>query len=180
MRKWFGLCVLVGMVALPAAPAGNLSNRRAPGFSLPDTQGNQRDPQDFRGKVIVLDLMRAGCPNCVKLSGILEQVKAKLGDKIQVLSVVVPPDTYQTVMPYIKENNITSPVLFDSGQMTASYLKITPKNPTAHFPHLFLIDAEGYIRNDYDHEDIDAGKVTAKSLAAEIERMVAGGTPKKR
>lgn len=172
--------MLVALLSLPLMAAGSLSNRRAPGFSLPDSAGKQHDPQDYRGKIVLLDFMQTGCPGCKTLTGTLEQLKAKLGPKIQVLSVVVPPDTMDSVQRYIKEQGVTSPILFDCGQMTASYLRITPQNPKVHFPHLFLIDTEGFIRNDYGHGDMQGGAVNAKTLAAEIEQMLAGGAQKKR
>jgi peroxiredoxin len=172
--------VLAGLISLPLMAAGSLSNRRAPGFSLPDSTAKQHDPQDYRGKVLLLDFMQTGCPGCRTLTGVLEQLKAKFGARIQVLSVVLPPDTMDSVQRYIKEQGVSSPMLFDCGQMTASYLRITPQNPKVHFPHLFLIDPEGFIRNDYGHADMEKGAVNAKTLAAEIEQMLAGGTPKKR
>ncbi|MCS7027026.1 MAG: TlpA family protein disulfide reductase [Bryobacteraceae bacterium] len=170
----------VVLLSCPLFAGGSLANRRAPGFSLPDTTGKQHDPQDYRGKVILLDFMQTGCPSCKALTATLEQLKAKFGSQIQVLSVVVPPDTLDTVQRYIKEQGVSSPVLFDCGQMTASYLRITPQNPKVHFPHLFLIDSEGFIRNDYGHSDLQGAAVNARTLAAEIERILAGGTTKKR
>ena len=44
--------------------------------------------QDYRGKVVLLDFMRTDCPKCKALTGVLEKVKAKYGDKIQVLTIV--------------------------------------------------------------------------------------------
>ena len=45
---------------LAAAPsllaAGEYSNRRAPGFSLTDSHFRQHDPQDYRGKTLMLIL----------------------------------------------------------------------------------------------------------------------------
>lgn len=180
MFRFFRGVVVVCLISLPLTAAGSLSNRRAPGFSLPDSSAKQHDPQDYRGKVLLLDFMQTGCPNCRTMTGVLEQVKAKFGARIQVLSVVLPPDTMDSVQRYIKEQSVSSPMLFDCGQMTASYLRITPQNPKVHFPHLFLIDSEGFIRNDYGHADIQGGAVNAKSLAAEIEQMLAGGASKKR
>lgn len=173
------LAILIG--AAPPVGVGKLSGRRAPGFSLPDSRGTQFDLADYRGKVVLLDFMKTQCPACVTLSGLLEQMKARYGDRIVVLSVVIMPDTPANVQQYIQQNRISSPILFDCGQMTASYLKITPANPTVRFPHLFLIDGEGQIRNDFDHDDAGQGKVTARLLSDEIDRLFAGGTePKKR
>jgi len=171
-------CLMIG-VCMPAFAAGALSNRRAPGFSLPDSTMKQHDPLDYRGKILLLEFMQTHCPTCKMQSGVLEQIKAKYGAKIQVLSVVVMPDTIDNVKAYIKDNNITSPILFDCGQMTASYLNITPQNPTVKFPHLFFIDANGTIRQDFDSSDAGKGRVNAKTVAAELDKLLQGA-PQKR
>ncbi|MBS1828146.1 MAG: TlpA family protein disulfide reductase [Acidobacteria bacterium] len=170
---------LLASVSVPAFAAGALSNRRAPGFSLSDSNMKQHDPADYRGKILLLEFMQTHCPTCKQQSGVLEQIKAKYGAKVEVLSVVVMPDTIDHVRAYIKDNSISSPILFDCGQMTASYLKITPQNPTVKFPHLFFIDANGTIRQDFDSSDAGSGKVNAKTVAAEIDKLLQG-TPQKR
>ena len=174
-----GLAACLAISSLVFA-AGALSNRRAPGFSLPDPTMRQHDPVDYRGKVLLIDFMQTKCPSCKMLTGVLEQVFAKYGGKVQVLSVVVMPDTMENVQAYIKEHNVHSPILFDCGQMTASYLKITPQNPTIKFPHLFLIDQQGNIRNDFDHDDINRNTITMKLLTTEIDKLLAEGSPQKR
>ncbi|MCC6395355.1 MAG: TlpA family protein disulfide reductase [Bryobacterales bacterium] len=169
------LCLIV-----PAFASGGLSNRRAPGFSLSDSSMTQHDPQDLRGKVVIVDFMKTDCPNCRKVGGILEQIKTKYAGKVAVLSVVTLPDTIDNVRKYISENGISSPVLFDCGQVTASYMKLTPKNPTMRFPHLFLLDKDGFIRNDFDHDEADNGTVSVKTLSAEIDKLLQGAIQKKR
>ncbi len=147
--------------------ADQLSNRRAPGFSLPDLNLKQHDLADYRGKVVLLDFMRTDCPHCRTLSRLLEQVKAKYGYRVAILSVVTPPDNQQTVIRYIQANFITTPVLFDCSQMAASYLKIGPQNPSVDLPYLFVIDGEGTIRHDYAFEpnrEIFEGKGLFKVL----------------
>src|SRR3982751_331294 len=109
-----------------SASAQSAFGRRAPGFSLPDTKLQQHDMQDYKGKVVLLDFMRTDCPKCQALTAVLEQVKAKYGDKVQVLSVVPAngTDSTQTVLRYIAAQKATSPFLFDCGQMSAAYLQI--------------------------------------------------------
>jgi hypothetical protein len=60
--------------------------------------------------------------------------------------------------------------VFDSGQMIASYLRVTPTNPQVHFPHLFLIDKAGEIRNDFDGTEDKA--MTMEGLSAEIDKLL--------
>jgi peroxiredoxin len=136
------------LTVLACASAQSVFGRRAPGFSLPDLNLKQHDLQDYRGKVVVIDFMRTECPHCQELTKALEEVKAKYGDKVQVLAVVNPPDNQTSVKRYIAAHKATSPFLFDCGQMTASFLQITPKNPTVHLPHVVVIDKNGMIRRD--------------------------------
>ena len=43
--------------------AGDLSGRRAPGFSLVDSDFVHHDAQDYRGKILLLDIMQTSCPH---------------------------------------------------------------------------------------------------------------------
>ncbi|MDQ1472097.1 MAG: hypothetical protein QOJ99_3577 [Bryobacterales bacterium] len=162
------------LIALSAAmllvAAGDYSNRRAPGFSLADSHYQQHDPQDYLGKVLILDIMSTQCQTCLRLADLLVQVKAKYGDKLGVISVVTLPDNQNTADRFAKDHKVTWPVVFDSGQMIASYLRVTPTNPQVHFPHLFLIDKAGEIRYDFDGTEDKA--MTMEGLSAEIDKLL--------
>src|SRR5437868_788695 len=91
--------------------------RRAPGFALPDPEYKHfYDLQDYRGKVVLIDIMSTTCPHCMLTSTTLEQVKQKYGDKVGILSVVLPPDNQKTVTDYVAKNRITVPIVCDMGQ----------------------------------------------------------------
>jgi len=155
-----------------ASGAGELSGRRAPGFSLPEAPGVQRDPQDYRGKILIVDFMQVACEHCVTFSAILEQARARYGDKIAILSIVNPPSDPKGVADYIAQHKIKSPILFDCGQVAYSYLK--PTSPTITIPHVFLIDGEGMIRNDFAFDDSTLEIFQGKGLFAEIDKLLAG------
>jgi len=53
--------------------------------------------------------------------------------------------------------------------MIASYLEVTPSNPQVHFPHLFVIDKNGMIKNDFDGTDDKS--LTADALSTEIDKL---------
>jgi peroxiredoxin len=160
-----GLAAALSMLA-----AGDYSNRRAPGFSLADSHFQQHDPQDYRGKVLLVDIMTTTCGNCMKLADVLVEVKAKYGDKIGILSIVTLPDNFEKADRFAAEHKLTWPILCDSGQVIMSYLKVTPANPQVHFPHLFVIDGNGTIRNDYDGTEDKS--LTAAALSAEIDKLM--------
>jgi thiol-disulfide isomerase/thioredoxin len=171
MRTFFLIVLLVtGLFG-----AGELSNRRAPGFSLPDLHGTQHDPQDDRGKVVIVEIMQTTCPHCQKFTSILEQAKAKYKDQISIYSIVTLPDTVQMVQKYIVDYKVTGPILLDSGQVMASYMKVTPSNPNISFPHFFLIDRNGVIKNDYGYGTATANVFeTTGPLFAEIDKLLGG------
>src|SRR5579871_3390094 len=135
--------------ALMLPAAGQFSNRRAPGFSLADSKYRQHDPQDYRGQILLVDIMATACPICNKLADTLVEIRKKYGDKVQVISIVTMPDLPAQADAFAAKHGIDWPIVFDSGQVIASYLDVTPANPQVHFPHLFVIDGKGMIRNDY-------------------------------
>src|SRR5271163_4980386 len=106
MRRFFLPLLFLSMLF----GANELSNRRAPGFSLMDLQGVQHDPEDDRGKVVIVDFMQTTCAHCQKFSGILEQAKAKYKDKISIYSIVTNPDNAQTMQRYGADYKLSSPL----------------------------------------------------------------------
>src|SRR5581483_4544755 len=131
--------------------------RRAPSFSLPDSKFAQHDILDYRGHWLILDFMKTNCPHCNALAGTLEEVKARLGTKIGILEIVVPPDTLDTVAKYIAETKTTSPVVFDSGQVAAAYFNITPVNRKPFdTPHWFLVNPAGMIVQEWNQGAADS------------------------
>lgn len=161
------------LAGLTLLAAGELSNRRAPGFSLPDLNLRQHDLADYRGRIVLIDIMRTQCPHCQTLSRTLERVKQRYGEKVVILSVVNPPDNDVAVRAYIRENKVTVPILFDCGQMAASYLKATPQRASFDVPHLFIIDGNGWIRNDYAYSPQTREIFEGRALFAELDRLLA-------
>ena len=159
------LLLLASIASLTLFGAGEYSNRRAPGFSLADSKFVQHDPQDYRGKVLIVDFIQTTCEICLNLTQNLVQVQQKYGDKIGILSITTLPDNYQKGDAYAKAHHVAWPVLFDSGQVMVSYLKMTPANPTVRFPHIFFIDRNGMIRADFE------GAVSADEISAEIDKL---------
>ena len=153
--------------------AGDLSNRRAPGFALPDPQYTRfYDLQDYRGKVLLIDFMSTTCPHCMLLTTTLEKVKEKYGDKVAILGVVLPPDNADTVSKYIATHRVTVPIVCDQGQMTISYFNAKPGQSHIDVPHLFIIDKQGMIRNDFQYDEKARSVFEGPSLFPEIDKLL--------
>lgn len=163
MMKVIAFCLAT---ALCLFAENDFSNRRAPGFSLADSKFQQHDTQDYRGKVLIVDIMQTTCPVCTHLADTLVPLKAKYGDKLGILSITTLPDNYEKGEKFAAEHKITWPILFDSGQVIMSYLKVTPANPQVHFPHVFIIDPSGTIRYDFE------GDKSAEQISADIDKLL--------
>src|SRR5260370_37413126 len=161
------------LTAVSLSASGALSNRRAPGFALPNTNYERfYDLQDYRGKVLLIDIMQTNCPHCMLLSTTLEKVKDKYGDKVGILSVVIPPDTPDAVVQYIAKNKVTVPIVFDMGQMTISYFNAKPDKSNIAVPHLFIIDKAGMIRNDFAYTEADRAVFEGPRLFLEVDKLL--------
>lgn len=157
------------LAALPVLSGGELSGRRAPSFSLPDSKFVYHDILDHRGKVLLLDIMQTACPHCSVLSMTLEKVKSKYGDKISVISIVNNPDNQTTVAQYVAKHKVTSPVLFDCGYTTGAYLK----KASFDVPHLFVIDQQGTIREDFEYSAAQKAIFEGTGLFPIIDKLLA-------
>ena len=161
--------VLLCTAALFAA--GDNSGRRAPGFALPDAKMQVYDLADYRGKIVLLELMQTTCGHCAAFADVLERVQQKYGDKVAILAVVNSRgDDQNAVAQYIAGHRITYPVLFDAGQMAYSYVR----SMSFDTPHVFLIDARGTIENDWGYSLITHDIFEGNGLMSEIDSLLAG------
>jgi peroxiredoxin len=170
-RVLFAILILCVALVGSASAANEHSNRRAPGWSLPDTTFKFHDLMDFRGKVVLLEFMQTSCPHCQQSTANLKKIASRYGDKVVLIHVVNPPSSMADVKNYITKNKLTSPVLFDSGQVAASYLRITPSNPGFDVPHLFVINREGQITNDYGYAPANQDFFFGNGLVAILDKL---------
>jgi peroxiredoxin len=169
------LTALLFAASAVASAQGYYSNRRAPSFALPDSNFKRYDLLDYRGKWLLIDFMRTDCPHCKALTKVLEKAKLKYGVKVAVLKIVLsPPDTQATVAKYVAENKVTSPIVFDMGQVAASYFNATPQKASFDTPHLFIIDPQGKIVQDFGHSDQNHDIIEGEGLFKELDQLFAG------
>jgi len=147
-----------------------LSGRRAPSFALPDSNMKSYDILDYRGRWLLLDYMKTDGRASKPLSKELGQLKARLGAKVAILQIVLPPDNTATVAKYVAETKSTIPILFDSGQSGMWYFKVTPEHPQFDSPHLFAVNPQGMLVRDWTQLDIEKG-----GYMPQVEALISGG-----
>ena len=173
MLRWTLMRSIFAALLCTAAllAAAENSGRRAPGFALPDSKMQVFDLADYRGKIVLLELLQTSCAHCAAFANVLERVQQKYGDKVAILAVVnSQSDNQNTVAQYISGHRITYPVLFDAGQMAFSYLRSMRFDT----PHVFLIDAGGTIRNDWEYGLVTRDIFEGNGLMAEIDSLLGG------
>jgi len=180
MRMFRFLLPLVALTSMLSF-AADAGLRRAPGFSLPDSKLRQYDLYDYRGKVVVLDFMMTNCPHCATFTKTLERVKAKYGDRVAILSVVnYASDNSSTVANYIQANKVTTPILFDCGQVMASYLRLQSAKQAVDMPHVYVIDAQGRIRGDFTYSMLTRPFFEGGGVFTELDALLAPAAPRKK
>ena len=144
--------------------------RRAPGFALSDgITGQIRDLYDYRGKGGVLEFMMTTCPHCAVFADILGEVHQKYAGKVEVISIVnVPADNPNTVKQFVAGHKVSYPILMDMGQMEYSYVL----KPNVDLPHVYVIDANGYIRSEYGYGITTRDIFEGRGLFTEIDRAL--------
>jgi peroxiredoxin len=162
----------LALCASSAFGANELSNRRAPGFSLPDLELKNHDLNDYAGKVVVVNVMRTACPHCTEFSKVLQAAEKKYAGQVKVLSFVNPPDNQASVKRYQIANGISTTMLFDCGQASASYLKVTPQNPSFEVPHFFVIDQKGIIREDYGYNMLSKSTFQGEAIYKILDKYL--------
>lgn len=146
--------------------------RRVPGFSLSDINGQFHDPQDYRGKILLLEIMRTDCAPCRPFSKILEQVKTHYGGKVAILSITNPPDKQSTVAQFVAEEKVTYPILLDCGQVAFSLVRPSPLRPSISIPHVYLVDGEGHLRKDFEYGPTTTELFQGSGLYKEIDALL--------
>jgi peroxiredoxin len=144
------------------------ADRRAPGFSLVDSKGIEHDLADYRGKPLLLAFIQTTCPHCAIFADNLQQAQQRYGDKLAILAVVTPPDDPGKVNAFIAGHKITFSILFDSGQMSYSYVL----SQTLPFPQLFIIDAGGTIRAEHAYGPLTKEIFEGNGLGPAIGRIL--------
>ena len=108
------LCLLLASVpALAAEPL--------PDLSLTDQYGNTHNLADYAGKIVFLNFWATWCPPCVAEMPEFEELYHELGenqDDVVILGIAGPSSVDSEdeagIAAFLKENNITYPVLMDA------------------------------------------------------------------
>jgi peroxiredoxin len=110
--------------------------REHPGFSLQDLSGKTWKFSDLRGKVVLINFWATWCPPCRKEMPDLETLYQRFNSKGFVVLGISDEESVK-VAPFIKERNVSFPVLLDPGR------KVNEMFVVEGIPKSFIYDREG-------------------------------------
>lgn len=128
----------------------------APDFRLQSLDGEMVNLSDLRGKVVLLNFWATWCGPCRTEMPYLEEVHLKWMDRGLVLLAINVGESIPEIEDFMREFNLTLPVLLDRDMGVTRTYNITG------YPTTFLIDKNGIIQGKQigafpDTESIEVG-----------------------
>ena len=119
----------------PGPQVGDL----APGFTLPDLEGQLHELADLSGRVVVLNYWATWCPPCVDEMPSLQKLHEALGAKGLSVVAVSVDERFEDIGRFVETFELTFTILHDpSGRIERRY-------QTLAVPESFLVGRDGVI-----------------------------------
>ncbi len=143
MKTWIGLALVsLSLVPGPAA-AGELSPARAPKhveLRLPDLEGRQRQLDEYRGQVVLVNFWASWCTPCVtEMPSLQRLAEAMRGKPFAVIGVNVAEGQGRAQMA-ARQMGVGFPVLLDEDSAVFNRWGVTV------LPTTYLLDRDGVVR----------------------------------
>jgi len=119
-----------GMEAYPTA-------LRAPHWRLPNSSGEQRGPDDYKGRVVLLNFWASWCPPCRDEFPSLERLQQKLGSKDFTVLAVSVSDSAEGVARFLQGRTPLFDILLDDDG------KVSTAFRARGVPVTYLLDRQG-------------------------------------
>lgn len=113
----------------------------APNFELKTLDGKTVKLSDYRGKKVILNFWATWCPPCKAEMPDIQKYYTEADDDVEILAVNIDPQ--YDVKKFVREANVTFPVLLDSDDEVNTLYRILT------IPTTYFIDEEGIIRSKH-------------------------------
>jgi peroxiredoxin len=148
-RVWVQTVILAAMVLVGGFAIGQSlffgdaaprEGDTAPGFSLLGIDDQTYHLSDFKGKTVLINFWASWCEPCKYEMPAIQNTYDKLKDQGFVVLGVNLDEPQITVQSFVKQYNLTFPILYDPGWAVRDRYAVTK------YPTTFFVDAAGKIR----------------------------------
>lgn len=158
-----------GLIAMPSFGAD--IPRPAPALSMMTPNGSRIQLDQYKGKVVALEVMITTCPACQHASQVLNKIYTEYKDKgFQAVGVAINPMAHMLVEDFQKKFGVTFPIGHESAETVKAFLQ-HPIVEIFRVPQLVFIDKNGVIRGQYNGTDPFFND-EEKNIRAEVEKLL--------
>lgn len=116
----------------------------APDFTLKNQHGEKISLSDYRGKVVILNFWATWCPPCkAEVPGFVKMYNEHKDDGLVILGVSLDRDGWQSVAPFIRNHQVSYPVVIGNRDVVDAYGNIQS------IPTTFVLDKQGKVQRKY-------------------------------
>lgn len=127
--------------------------RPAPDFTVNMANGKPIKLSDYKGKVLVVEVLLTTCSHCQRASQGINKVQRELGAQgMQSIGVAVNDMAQMLVEDYTKQFNLDFPVGWSTREPVIQLLQ-HPVMMMMSFPNVLIIDRNGQIRHQFPGGD---------------------------
>jgi len=127
--------------------------RPAPDFTVNMANGKPIKLSDYKGKVLVVEILLTTCSHCQRASQGINKVQRELGAQgMQSIGVAVNEMAQMLVEDYTKQFNLDFPVGWSTREPVVQLLQ-HPVMMKMSFPNVLIIDRNGQIRHQFPGDD---------------------------
>lgn len=154
-RRWIQGIVLAAVLLIGGYTIGNSLfaeeeiprvGSKAPDFTLTGLDGKTYKLSDFRGKPVLVNFWGSWCDPCIREMPAIERQYNKWKDEGLVVLGLNLDESKVTVQSFVKQTNVTFPVLFDQE------LRMRDRYAVRQYPTSFFVDPDGKIVQIAAHE----------------------------
>jgi len=157
------ICIVLAIIVSSYAIAAHFTVDEAPDFTVTDTTGKEVTLSQFRGQVVLLDIMSTTCSGCEKAMKAMQDIHPEYGGQVQFISVsIAEEDSVEDMKNYKEEKGGDWIFAYDDDMEIYSAYSIQQ------IPRIIIIDSEG--RVTYDHLGAPSKDELGQSLEDAINK----------